>query len=206
MAELYAETGDPVYRQHAVDSLTWLDRELWSDSRELYAYDVRKSPTDPTQTELTEQYFGYDQAIVMQALLTLYRVEPEHTQYLDRARQIARSIDSQFWQDELGGYTLEAGIPDLYASYSVWISEAFLDLYKTDGDTYWLDRARANFDALEARFRQGGSGAYYHRVFPCRDHMLVHCAPGDRWGTDRNVYSLSQAMMQRVAALLAAVS
>ena len=32
------------------------------------------------------------------------------------------------------------------------------------------------------------------------------CPPHQRWGYDRNVYTLPQAMMQRVAALLAAAS
>jgi hypothetical protein len=34
--------------------------------------------------------------------------------------------------------------------------------------------------------------------------MLVHCFPGERWGLDHTIFSLSQAMMQRVAARLAA--
>ena len=47
MAELYAETGDPIYRQHAVDSLDWLDRVLWNDYHKLYAYGVVHPRDDP---------------------------------------------------------------------------------------------------------------------------------------------------------------
>lgn len=206
MAELYAETANPAYRQHAVDSLSWLDRVLWSDVHELYAYGVRRSRTDPSQSVVTQRYFGYDQAIVMQALLTLHRVEPDNPAYLARAQQLARSTDRSFWQQELGGYTLEADVPDLYAPYSAWISDAFLDLYAADGDRHWLERARANFDALDQHFQQNRSGGYAHRVFPCRDQMMVHCFPGERWGIDHNIFSMSQAMMQRVAARLAAAS
>ena len=204
MAELYAETGNPAYRQHAVDALAWLDRELWSERHHLYAYSVRRSRRDPSIVVKTDRYFGYDQAIVMQALLTLHRLEPGNPAYLDRARQLAHAIDRYFWQQELGGFTLEADIPDLYASYGVWVSEGYLDLYAVDGERYWLERARANFDALDGHFQQQGSGGYAHRVFPCRDQMLVHCFPGERWGLDHTIFSLSQAMMQRVAARLAA--
>ena len=206
MAELYAETGDPVYRQHALESLAWLDRALWSDAHTMYAYSVRRSRTDPSRTVVTQRYFGYDQAIVIQALLTLHRLEPDNPTYLARARQLGLAIDRYFWQHELGGYTLEADVPDLYASYGVWISDAYVDLYAIDGDRFWLDRARANFDALDRHFQQNGSGGYAHRVFPCRDQFIVHCFPGDRWGVDHHIYSLSQAMMQRVAARLAATS
>jgi hypothetical protein len=205
MAELYAETGSRLYRQHAIDSLAWLDRALWSEHHHLYAYNVRYSRRDPTRTVVTDRYFGYDQAIAIQALLTLHRMEPDNPAYLSRARELGQAIDRYFWQQELGGYTLEADVPDLYASYSVWISEAMLDLYAVDGDRVWLERAQANFDVLEQHFRQPGGG-YYHRVFPCRDHLLVHCHPGARWGIDHNVFTLSQAMMQRVAALLAAAA
>jgi uncharacterized protein YyaL (SSP411 family) len=204
MAELYAETGDMVYRQHALDSLAWLDQMLWSDHHQLYAYSVHYSRQAPGQIVKTDRYFGYDQAIVIQALLALHRMEPENPAYLARARQLALATDRWFWQSDLGGHTLEADVPDQYASYSVWISEALVDLYHADGDRYWLERARANFDVLEARFRQGDTGAYSHRLFPCRDQMAHLCQPGDEYGIDQTVYSLSQAMMQRVAALLAA--
>ncbi|MGE3912820.1 MAG: glycoside hydrolase family 76 protein [Chloroflexota bacterium] len=206
MAELYAETGDTVYREYALDSLSWLDQVLWSNHHRLYAYSIRRSRRDPTQTVRTDRYFGYDQAIAIQALLTLYRMEPENKAYLQRARQLAVATDQYFWQRDLGGYTLEADVPDQYASYSVWISEAFLDLYTVDRDRYWLERARENFDVLEARFRTSGEGAYAFRLYPCRDEFAALCEPGQEYGLDRTIYSLSQAMMQRVAALLAAAS
>jgi len=206
MAEMYAETGDPVYRHHALASLAWLDQTLWNEHHHLYAYSVVHSPDDSTATVVTERYFGYDQAIVIQALLTMHRLEPENPAYLERARQIGRATDRAFWQPELGGYTLEADVPDLYASYGVWISEALLDLYAADGDRFWLERARANFDALDSQFRMDGASAYYRRKFPCRDEFIVHCLPEERYGLDRNIFSLSQAMMQRVAALLAAAT
>jgi hypothetical protein len=206
MAELYAETGNQEYRQHAVDALGWLDRALWSEHHRLYAYSVHYSPDNPTQQVVTSRYFGYDQAIIIETLLTLHRLEPENPRYLSRARELAVATDRTFWQKELGGYTLEADVPDLYPAYGAWISEALLDLYAVDGDRYWLDRARANFDALDRRFQHGGSGAYFQRSFPCRDGYAVHCNPGEKYGIDRNIFTMSQAMMERVAAMLAAAS
>jgi hypothetical protein len=204
MAELYAETGNPTYRQHAVDALGWLDRALWDEHHELYAYSVVHPQADPTKTVQSPHYFGYDQAIIIEALLTMHRVEPGDGRYLARAQQVGRAVDRAFWHRELGGYTLEADNTDLYAAYGVWISEALLDLHAVDGDQFWVDRARANFDALEADFRQGNSGAYSRMAFPCIGDRVSLCERDERWGYDRNVYALTQAMMQRVAALLAA--
>jgi hypothetical protein len=206
MAELYAETGDPAYRQQALDALGWLDRAVWDEYHNLYAYSVVHPSDDPTAIRKTRRYFGYDQAIVIDALLTMHRVEPGNGEYLERAQQIGRAVDKSFWHRELGGYTLEADITDLYAAYGVWISEALLHLYAVDHDRFWLERAQANFDALEARFRGDEPGAYYRMAFPCQGDRVALCRPGERWGFDRNIYTLTQAMMQRVAALLAAAS
>lgn len=203
MAELYAETGNPEYRQIAEDALGWLDRVLWNQHHQLYAYGVVHPPDDPQGVRVTQRYFGYDQAIAIQALLTLYRMDTSRTEYLTRAQQLGRATDKAFWHPELGGYTLEAGIVDLYAAYGVWVSEGLLDLYAADGDTFWLERARANFDTLDERFQAGNSGGYYRMTFPCARAPQL-CQPDEVWGYDRNVYGLSQAMMQRVAALLAA--
>jgi hypothetical protein len=206
MAELYAETGNQEYRQHAIDALGWLDGALWSEHHRLYAYSVRYSQDNLTQPVVTSRYFGYDQAIIIETLLTLHRLEPENPRYLSRARELAVATDRTFWQKDLGGYTLEADVPDLYPAYGAWVSEALLELYAVDGDRYWLDRARANFDALERQFQHGGSGAYFHRLFPCRDGYAVHCNPGEQYGIDRNIFTMSQAMMERVAAMLAAAA
>lgn len=206
MAELYAETGNPAYRQHAIDALDWLDRALWSEYHNLYAYSVVHPRDDPTAMRQTSHYFGYDQAIIINTLLTMHRLEPGNGQYLARAQKIGRAVDRAFWHRELGGYTLEADVTDLYAAYGVWVSEALLDLYAVDGDHFWLERARANFDALHDRFRDGDTGAYARMAFPCTGSRVDLCPRGERWGYDRNVYALTQAMMQRVAALLAAAS
>ncbi|MCC6179161.1 MAG: AGE family epimerase/isomerase [Chloroflexi bacterium] len=207
MAELYAETGNPYYRDEAVAALDWLDRTLWDESHHLYAYAAVPSSDDPSGFTVTwGEYFGYDQAIVIDALLALHRADPGDGSRLTRAQEIARATDRAFWHRDIGGYTLQAGVTDLYAPYGVWISESLLHLYAVDGDPFWLERARANFDTIEARFRDGDSGAYFRLTFPCTGERVSLCRPGEQWGYDRVIYSLSQAMMQRVAALLAAAS
>ena len=68
-------------------ALGWLDRVALERHHQLYAYSVRRSRTDPTQSVVTQRYFGYDQAIVIQTLLTLHRLEPENPTYLARAQR-----------------------------------------------------------------------------------------------------------------------
>jgi hypothetical protein len=203
-AELYLETRDPAYRQVALEALGWLDRTLWHQHHELYAYGINVAPGDPSRTVVTDEtFFGYDQAVVIDALLALHRAEPGDGRYLARAQQIGRAIDRLFWHPELGGYTLQASVRDLYAPYGAWISEALLGLYLADGDPFWRDRARANLDAL-ARTFGNGEGGYYRLAFQCEGERLALCRPGEEYGLERVVYTMSQATMQRAAALLAA--
>ncbi|MDP8922014.1 MAG: hypothetical protein M3O34_03960 [Chloroflexota bacterium] len=203
-AELYVETREPAFRQHALDSLDWLDRTLWSPYHQMYAYGINFAPGDPSRAVVADEaYFGYDQAIVIEALLALHSVEPGDGRYLARARQIGRAINRYFWHPELGGYTLQASVLDLYAPYGAWISEALVDLYRADGNPFWRDRAQANLDAL-ARTFGNGEGGYYRLAFKCEGEREALCRRGEEYGLERVVYTMSQATMQRAAALLAA--
>lgn len=204
MAELYAETRDPAYRQNALGALDWLDRVLWNEYHGLYAYGVEGAPDAPTRAVVTTgKFFGYDQAVVIQALLALHRVEPGDGAYLTRAQRVGRAVDRAFWHPELGGYTLQASVLDQYAPYGAWITDALVDLYRADGDQFWRDRARANLDALALTFGNG-EGGYYRLAFACSGDRVGLCRPGERYGVERVVYTMSQATMQRAAALLAA--
>ncbi len=204
MAELYAETGRPLYRERGLAAVDWLDRALWNDHHGLYAYSVNRPPGGPGGAVVAQHYFGYDQAIVIQTLLRLYRSEPGREAYLARAERVGRAVDRAFWHPELGGYTLEAGVTDLYAPYGAWVSEALLDLYSADGDTFWRERARANLDALDRTFLDPVHGGYSRLAFRCSAERIVLCRPGERWGMDRIIYTMTQALMQRAAALQAA--
>ena len=201
-AELYAETGQAPYREDALAAIGWLDSTLWDPNNDLYAYAINHPPGDPAAAEIDERYFGYDQAIAIQALLRLYR-SGLGDDYLAKAQRIGRATDRAFWHPELGGYTLQAGVTDLYAPYGAWISEALLDLYAADGDPFWRDRARANLEALDRTFGAPQPGAYFRMTFPCVDERVALCHPGEVWGFDRIVYTMSQALMQRAAALQA---
>jgi hypothetical protein len=204
MAELYAETGRPLYRERALAAVDWLDAALWDEERGLYFYSINHPPDDPSVIEIDRRYFGYDQAIVIQALLRLHRSEPNAERYLARAQRIGHALDGAFWHPELGGYTLQAWVADQYAPYGAWIGEALLDLYAADGDPFWRDRARANLDALHRTFSITTDGAYARMAFPCEGERVPLCRPGERWGFDRVVYTMSQALMQHAAALQAA--
>lgn len=195
MAEQYELTRNPWHRQHALRALAWLDARLWSAHHGLYAYGVTGPETDPY---VKPSYFSYDQAIVMEALLALYRVDRDPT-YLARARALARSVDRAFWQRDVGGYTLEAGNRDVYASYSVWVSEALISLYFVDADPSWRGLAARNFDTVE-RLLARGDGTYANRIFPCRP---MYCGEAQPYTRDRVVLGKGQALMQRVAAMLA---
>ncbi len=203
-AELYAATGKMHYHDWAAVSIAWLNAALWDDNQGLYLYSINHPPGDPDGVELDDRYFGYDQAIVIQALLRMYHVHPDRVDYLTRAQRIGRALDRAFWHPELGGYTLQAGVTDLYAPYGVWISEALLDLYAADGDPFWRARARANFDALHRVFSTREAGRYARMAFPCEGERLALCQYGERYGRDVVVYTMTQALMQRNAALLAA--
>ena len=202
MAELHAETGRPEYHAWALAALDWLDRVLWHDEYGLYAYGVEHAPDDPGRGAIVERYFGYDQAIVIQALLRLHRTEP-NAAYLARAQRLGRAFDHAYWHPEVGGYTLEAHGADVYAPYAAWVSEGLLDLYAADGDPFWRERAGANLDALHRTFLTA-DGGYAMRSFRCINEMVVLCQPGDRRGLDRVIYTMTQAQMERAAALQAA--
>jgi hypothetical protein len=202
MAELHAETGRAFYRDWALSGLRWLDDTLWVAEWGLYAYSINRSPDDPEGVAITDRYYGYDQAIAIQALLRLHRSQVG-TDYLGQAQRLGRAMDRAFWHDELGGYRLEAHLSDLYAPYAAWVSEALLDLYAADGDPFWRDRARANLDALHRTFH-GEGGGYYRLAFPCVGERVGLCRPGEQWGLERIVYGMTQALMQRAAALQAA--
>lgn len=107
MAEMYAETG--IRRTDSTPSMHWTGSIGASGAPITRCTPIAScTARSPTGTAITQRYFGYDQAIAIQAFLALYRREPEHTVYLERALYSGRSIDHYFWQQELGGYTLEA--------------------------------------------------------------------------------------------------
>jgi hypothetical protein len=76
-------------------------------------------------------------------------------------------------------------------------------LYRQDSDPYWLERASANVDALNATLWDAGNGGYFQRHYICRDSKAVGCGSGARWVVDPEKTTVGQAWMQRAQALLA---
>ena len=94
-----------------------------------------------------------------------------------RATFIGHAVQSAFWAPDLGGYRLEAGIDQVYASYGAWTSLGFLALSEVNSDAEWLDLARANVAALDARLHES-DGGYAYRAYRCVDRVAKGCETG----------------------------
>jgi hypothetical protein len=202
MAELYEMTGNPRFRELALKALNWLDAATFDRQHGLYAYGVVENPLGSGNGQVVATYFGYDQAIVIEALMALYRVEPRG-EYLARAQRLAAAIDREFWHPRFGGYTLEAGNLDVYASYGAWLSEGYLSLYAADGNPIWRALATTNFEAINRALARG-DGIFANMLYPCGGVPGSDCSAPDGYARENTVFGKSQAMMQRVAARLSA--
>ena len=130
--------------------------------------------------------------------------DPRH---LEQARTLGRRIEPVFWNQVLGGYDLEAGIPQVFTVYSAWLTQSLLLLYQHENDPAWLRRATANVDALNEAAWDAAHGGYYRRYYVCRDRLPPGCEDGAEQATaTTEKHSVDQAWMQRVQALLATAS
>jgi uncharacterized protein YyaL (SSP411 family) len=201
---LYATTHEPTYRDWALKTLAWLDRKLYDPAAQLYRWSVRFEDPETRQGEVVaNRYFNYDQGILIEANLLAYRLLGRDRRYYERAWSLGRRTDAVFWDHALGGYDLEAGIPQVIPVYSAWLTQSHLLLYQQDGDPFWLERASANVDALNQGAWDTAHGGYYHRYYTCRDTIAPGCASGAAQSFDPDKHSVDQAWMQRVQALLA---
>ncbi|HEY7065359.1 MAG TPA: glycoside hydrolase family 76 protein [Chloroflexota bacterium] len=190
---LRALTGDPRWGDWAARTLAWLDANLWDADAGLYQYSVRYADLAARRGRVVERrYFNYDQAILIEALVQRARDESDGAS-LARARTIADHLEGAFWDAALGGYVLEAGVPQLYLVYAAWLTPALLDLAAADRDPRWLTLARRNVDTLHARLYDPGASGYAHRAW--RDGAHVRLDPERHTG--------AQAWMQYAQARLA---
>ncbi|MCC7104237.1 MAG: AGE family epimerase/isomerase [Chloroflexi bacterium] len=200
---VYESTGAGRYRAWAVRTLQWLDNRLWDSEASLYRYSVHYQDLVERQGEVVEdRFFNYDQGIAIEALLVAERLFDGRGAFSGRARAIAERIDPTFWDPALGGYRLEAGVPGVFVVYSAWLTPSFLALYAFDHDPRWLDRARGNTDALNARAWDAGNGGYFQRFYACQDLTAPGCQSGASAVVDPVKHSVSQAWMQRALATL----
>jgi len=208
-------TGTAGWRDWATRTLAWLDATLWHPAASLYYYSVRYANVEARRGRAVERrYFNYDQAILIEALVEAARARPPlaglgeaaptlgaassgrgtaSTGALRRAEAIAAALEPRFWDAALGGYALEAGVPQVFLVYAAWSTPALLALAAADGDARWLAQARRNVDALHARFHDPTDGGYAHRAW--RDSEQVYM--------DRARHTAAQGWMQLAQARLA---
>ena len=176
-ARLYDATGDASYRDWALRSLLWLDTILYEPSRNLYRWSVAFDDIPHRTGAVTHtRYFNYDQGIAVEAQLAVARIDGD-AGHLARAQAVGHAMHDVFWSPETGGYNLEAGINQVYASYAAWTSLGHLALYAQDGDQSWLDLARSNATALETRLREPDNG-FALRSYRCVDRVAKGCETG----------------------------
>src|SRR5262249_48617930 len=146
----------------------------------------------------------YDQSIMIEAFLLAQRLPGRGSAYAERARALAERLDPFFWDEALGGYDLEAGIPQVFPAYSAWVNQGLLALYQDSNNRRWLTRAAANVDALNSAAWDRANGGYFHRYYVCRDRIPPGCASGaGRAVDDTEKHLVDQAWLQRTQAQLA---
>jgi hypothetical protein len=203
-ARLYQATGVPMYRDWALQTLHWLDTALYEPAWQLYRWSVHYA--DPAgragAAVRSDRYFNYDQSIAIEAQLLAAQLDGNPDR-LRRAREIGRAFPRAFWNQQRGGYNLEAGIEQVYTAYAAWTSLAHLALYDVDRDPRWLELARANADALTAAVGQRDGGHAY-RYYRCVDRSAPGCESGQvSWVVDRTRDTAAQAWMQHLETAIA---
>ncbi len=198
-SRLFEATDNGVYREWAVRTLLWLDTILYDPARHLYRWSVAFQDIPRRTGALTaNRFFNYDQGLAIQAQLAGYGIDGDAGR-LSRAQDVGRALRPTFWSAELGGYNLEAEVPQVITSYAAWTSLGEIALSAVDADPIWLDQARMNADALRA---EGGS--LPARRYVCRDRSASGCAdPQARSATDPTLDTAAQAWAQHLETELA---
>lgn len=202
---LYLVTGEPRYRDQAIETLAWLDTVLYDPERQLYrwsvSYDVPEAQAGPAV--VASRYFNYDQALAIEAQLVAARLDGDPGR-LERARQVGLAVQEAFWDQEHGGYTLEAGVDSVYASYGAWTSLGHLALYDADGDRMWLALAEANARSLTSTLRDA-QGSYALGHYSCAGRPDLLGCEGDEstWVIDWTLDTAAQAWNQHLNVAIA---
>jgi uncharacterized protein YyaL (SSP411 family) len=194
-AELHEATGELRYLEWAHRLLDWLDATLWDEEARLYRWSVHYAdPAARRGRVLSERFFNYDQAIAIDALLALRRIEGQPS-YLERARAIAARLEAVFWRKPEGGFNLVAGVEHVMPVYSAWLTNSLLALHRVDADERWLELARRNVDAMD-KYLRTPDGGYY-------EGAGLH---DGRWTVKPVLDQVACAGMQRALVALASVA
>jgi hypothetical protein len=157
-------TGDRLWRDWAARTLAWIDEHLYDSGEALFRYSVRYADPAARRGQVVERrYFNYDQGILIEALTFLGPNAASRS--VARATAIAAALQARFWDPDLGGYVLEAGVPQVFAVYGAWLTPSLLRLSRASGDGRWRSLAAANLAALEQRFHDATDGGYSQRAW-----------------------------------------
>ncbi len=97
----------------------------------------------------------YNTALMLRANLGLYRVSKDEA-YLQEAKQLAQASEKYLVNPQTNAFKDDA-------LFSHLLVEAFLDLYKTTGEPYLLNRARANGDFAWKQLRDSKDGGFWEK-------------------------------------------
>jgi hypothetical protein len=195
--ELFTATDNPLYREWAVRTLLWLDTILYDPARHLYRWSVAyQNIPARSGAVIADRFFNYDQGLAIEAQLAAHALDGDGGR-LARARDVGLAITPTFWSQELGGYNLEAGVPQVFTSYAAWTSLGHVALYELDGDAVWLDLAQQNADALAAL--RSADGSIGRRSYSCRDRSAPGCQSPDKTAAiDPTIDTAAQAWAQHL--------
>lgn len=193
LLRLYGLTGRELYRTWGERTLAWLDACLFDGATGLYRWSISYADLQRRRGERrADRFFNYDQGIVIEAKLARYHHVAPDPADLAAARALAERLEPWFWHPGEGGFNLEAGVEQVFAVYSAWLTAPLLWLYRTDGDERWVALARRNIEAMHAYLSIPGGGYW------CSARLA-----GGRWTIDPTIDTAANAGMQRALALLA---
>jgi len=200
---LYNATGISTYRDWALRTLLWLDTILYDPGRHLYRWSVGyQDLTNRTGAIIHQRYFNYDQGIAVEAQIEAAQLDGDQNR-LSRSRDVGRAIQTAFWSNDRGGYNLESGIDQVYASYAAWTSLGHLAMYRLDGSSEWLALARQNLNSLQTDLAEP-DGGYAFRSYRCLDRVAKGCETGQvQHVVDHTRDTSAQAWMQHLQASVA---
>ena len=185
-------------------TLAWLDKTLFEPAVGLYRWNIHYfDPAAAQGVERSARLFSYDQGILIEVNLQAYALDGDR-RHLERAQLLARTLQTVFWDPAHGGYNLEGTVPQVFTTYSAWLTPSLLALYKQDRDPTWLQAASANLDALDRTVWDPDQSGYHNRHFVCRDRLANGCADGAPWVIGTEKLLVDQATMQFAHARLAA--
>jgi uncharacterized protein YyaL (SSP411 family) len=142
-ADAYAVLGEKTYREAAERAADFIFKNLYRNGRLLRTWKDGEGKLNA---------YLDDYAYLANALLELYQVTFEPKQ-LDRAKDLVKTLNDQFWDDEGGGYFFTArdhepliarfksALDESVPSGNSVAAQALLTLYHHTGERDYLDRA-----------------------------------------------------------------